>query len=115
MARNRDAQIPLGMVLIRVVTGLTLLFLLAPVVQMVLTAFMKNAFRGPKAGWTTDWISKVLELYGDTIIRSLGIAFGTLVITILIGVLDVDSDRPDAFREADVRGLERVAELIYAP
>lgn len=69
-----------------VVTGLTLLFLLAPVVQMVLTAFMKNAFRDPKAGWTTDWISKVLELYGDTIIRSLGIAFGTLVITILIGV-----------------------------
>ena len=54
-----------------VVTGLTLLFLLAPVVQMVLTAFMKNAFRGPKAGWTTDWISKVLELYGDTCVATI--------------------------------------------
>ena len=57
-----------------VLTGLTLLFLMIPVVQMCFTAFMKNAFRGFKAGFTTEWIEKVLELYGDTIVRSLGIA-----------------------------------------
>lgn len=33
---------------------------------------MKNAFRGFKAGFTTEWIEKVLELYGDTIVRSSG-------------------------------------------
>lgn len=32
----------------------------------------------------------------------------------IVGVLDVDSERPDAFREADVRGLERIAALIHA-
>ena len=69
-----------------VLTGLTLLFLMIPVVQMCFTAFMKNAFRGFKAGFTTDWIEKVLTLYGDTIIRSLGIAVGALVICVLIGV-----------------------------
>ncbi len=67
-------------------TALTLLFLLLPVLQMICTAFMKNAFRGFKAGFTTDWIEKVLTLYGDTIIRSLGIAVGALVICVLIGV-----------------------------
>ncbi|MBP7147645.1 MAG: GAF domain-containing protein [Acidobacteria bacterium] len=31
------------------------------------------------------------------------------------GVLDVDSDKPAAFTEADARGLEAVAALIYQP
>ena len=45
-------------------TGLTLLFLMIPVVQMVITAFTVNAFRGVKSGLTTQWLFKVLELYG---------------------------------------------------
>ena len=69
-----------------VLTGLTLLFLMIPVVQMCFTAFMKNAFRGFKAGFTTEWIEKVLELYGDTIVRSLGIAGAALVLCVVIGV-----------------------------
>lgn len=69
-----------------VLTGLTLLFLMIPVVQMCFTAFMKNAFRGFKAGFTTEWIKKVLELYGDTIVRSLGIAVAALVLCVVIGV-----------------------------
>lgn len=69
-----------------VLTGLTLLFLMIPVVQMCFTAFMKNAFRGFKAGFTTEWIEKVLELYGDTIVRSLGIAVASLVLCVVIGV-----------------------------
>jgi len=32
----------------------------------------------------------------------------------IVGVLDVDSERPEAFRDADVRGLERVAALMCA-
>lgn len=69
-----------------VLTGLTLLFLMIPVVQMCFTAFMKNAFRGFKAGFTTEWIEKVLELYGDTIVRSLGVAVAALVLCVVIGV-----------------------------
>ena len=69
-----------------VLTGLTLLFLMIPVVQMCFTAFMKNAFRGFKAGFTTEWIEKALELYGDTIVRSLGIAVAALVLCVVIGV-----------------------------
>lgn len=69
-----------------VLAGLTLLFLMIPVVQMCFTAFMKNAFRGFKAGFTTEWIEKVLELYGDTIVRSLGIAVAALVLCVVIGV-----------------------------
>lgn len=69
-----------------VLTGLTLLFLMIPVVQMCFTAFMKNAFRGFKAGFTTEWIEKVLELYGDTIVRSLGIAVAALILCVVIGV-----------------------------
>lgn len=69
-----------------VLTGLTLLFLMIPVVQMCFTAFMKNAFRGFKAGFTTEWIEKVLELYGNTIVRSLGIAVAALVLCVVIGV-----------------------------
>ena len=67
-------------------TALTLLFLLLPVLQMICTAFMKNAFRGFKAGFTTEWIEKVLELYGDTIVRSLGIAVAALILCVVIGV-----------------------------
>jgi len=32
----------------------------------------------------------------------------------VIGVLDVDSDQPDAFTEADRLGLERIAGMIFA-
>ena len=49
-------------------TGLTLLFLMVPVVQMVITAFTVNAFRG------------------DTILRSLLLALMALVICVIIGV-----------------------------
>lgn len=67
-------------------TVLTLLFLMIPIAQMVLTAFTVNAFRGVKSGLTTDWLFKVLELYGDTIIRSMGLALMTLVVCLLVGV-----------------------------
>jgi L-methionine (R)-S-oxide reductase len=33
----------------------------------------------------------------------------------IVGVLDVDSDKPDAFSETDVLGLERIVGMIYGP
>lgn len=94
-----------------VLTGLTLLFLMIPVVQMCFTAFMKNAFRGFKAGFTTEWIEKVLELYGDTIVRSLGIAVAALVLCVVIGV-------PAAWilvREQRKRWVALVEEALILP
>ena len=32
----------------------------------------------------------------------------------IVGVLDVDSEQPEAFGEVDVVGLERIVALIYA-
>lgn len=69
-----------------ILTGLTLLFLIVPVVQMVFTAFMVNAFRGFSAGFTTDWLVKVMGLYGDTIVRSIVLALMALVACTVIGV-----------------------------
>ena len=59
---------------------------MVPVIQMVITAFTVNAFRGIKSGLTTQWLVKVLELYGDTIARSLGLALMTLIVCVIVGV-----------------------------
>ncbi len=69
--------------------GVTLLccaFLMIPVVQTILTAFMVNAFRGFSAGFTLEWFAKVLDTYGDTIFRSIYLAFATLLCCIVLGV-----------------------------
>lgn len=69
--------------------GLTLIccvFLVAPVIQTVLTAFMSNAFRGLSAGFTLEWLEKVLSIYGDTIIRSFYLALATLGVCAVTGV-----------------------------
>lgn len=59
---------------------------MVPVIQMVITAFTVNAFRGIKSGLTMQWLVKVLELYGDTIVRSLGLALMTLIVCVIVGV-----------------------------
>jgi len=61
-------------------------FLVIPVIQTVLTAFMVNAFRGLSSGLTTQWLFRVLELYSDTIVRSCYLALATLAVCALIGV-----------------------------
>lgn len=61
-------------------------FLMVPVIQTVLTAFMFNAFKGVSAGFTTDWLVKVVTLYGDTIYRSFYLAVATLAVCAVIGV-----------------------------
>ena len=33
----------------------------------------------------------------------------------LIGVFDIDSDRPDAFTETDARGLQAILDRVFAP
>jgi GAF domain-containing protein len=33
----------------------------------------------------------------------------------IVGVLDVDSDKPGAFGETDLRELERIVDMVFAP
>jgi putative spermidine/putrescine transport system ATP-binding protein len=68
------------------VTVLCSLFLTVPVLMTATVAFSKNAFRGPSSGFTLDWFSKVLGLYGDTVIRSLYLGLATLALCTLLGV-----------------------------
>ncbi|MDR1677403.1 MAG: ABC transporter permease subunit [Deltaproteobacteria bacterium] len=65
---------------------MTCVFLIAPVIFTVAIALMKNAFQGFSSGLTLEWIGKVISLYGDTIIRGLIIAMGTLVVCSLTGL-----------------------------
>lgn len=69
-----------------ILTLLCCAFLMLPVVQTVMTAFMANAFKGFSGGFTTDWLVKVITLYGDTIWRSFYLAVSVLVVCCIIGV-----------------------------
>jgi putative spermidine/putrescine transport system permease protein len=67
-------------------TFLTCAFLTIPVFYTASIALMRNAFVGLKSGLTLEWLGKVLSLYGDTIVRGLLIALGTLLVCALAGV-----------------------------
>jgi putative spermidine/putrescine transport system permease protein len=66
-------------------TALTAFFLTAPVVFTVCVALMENAFVGFRSGFTLRWLGEVFHLYGDTIVRGLLIALGTLFVCVIAG------------------------------
>lgn len=69
------------------VTLLACAFLLVPAVLSILAGVTVNYFKGIVAsGVTLKWVGQVWELYSDTIWRSMGIAFGCLIITSIIGI-----------------------------
>jgi putative spermidine/putrescine transport system permease protein len=68
------------------ITLMTCVFLIAPIFYTAAIALMKNAFVGFKGGLTLDWVYKVINLYGDTIIRGLLIAVGALAVCLIAGV-----------------------------
>ncbi|MDR1309750.1 MAG: ABC transporter permease subunit, partial [Deltaproteobacteria bacterium] len=57
-----------------------------PIALTILTAFAANAFRGLSSGLTLDWIGKVLNVYGETILRSFYLALAALAVCIFCGV-----------------------------
>jgi putative spermidine/putrescine transport system permease protein len=69
------------------ITLLACAFLLVPAVLSILAGVTVNYFQGiMSSGMTLKWVGEVWELYSDTIWRSMGIAFGCLIITIIIGI-----------------------------
>jgi putative spermidine/putrescine transport system permease protein len=61
-------------------------FLIVPAGLSIAAGVTVNYFRGLQSGLTTQWIGEVLNLYADTIVRSLLIALATLAATLVSGV-----------------------------
>lgn len=69
------------------ITLLTCAFLLVPALLSILAGVTENYFQGILAsGVTLRWVGEVWRLYSDTIWRSMVIALGCLVLTLIIGV-----------------------------
>ena len=69
--------------------GVTLLlcaFLIVPVVMSVLAGLTVNYFRGLSSGLTLRWLAQVWEQYQGSVALSLGVAFATLAIVLVVGV-----------------------------
>ena len=67
-------------------TLLVAAFLIVPALQSMLAGVTVNYFRGIQSGFTLQWIGEVWELYAATIALSFQVAFGTLFITLVIGI-----------------------------
>ncbi|MFD2181473.1 ABC transporter permease [Rhodoplanes azumiensis] len=85
------------------VTVLVAAFLVVPAIVSMLAGVSVSYARGLSEGLTLDWIFEVWRLYADTILRSLGIALATLIVTLVFGV-------PAAY--ALVRRGGRLARLV---
>lgn len=61
-------------------------FLIVPAVLSIMAGVTVNYFQGISSGLTLKWVYEVWDLYADTIWRSMGIAFGCLIVTAIIGI-----------------------------
>lgn len=68
------------------VTGLTVLFLLGPIVVSTLAGLVNNYRIGISSGLTLKWMAQVWSVYGSTVQLSLQLAVMCVLITMLIGV-----------------------------
>lgn len=68
------------------VTIIVALFTIIPMVLSVYAGLITNYNVGFSSGFTLRWISQVLDDYGSTIIWSLIIGIGTIIITLLLGI-----------------------------
>lgn len=61
-------------------------FLIVPVGMSALAGITVNHFVGLESGLTLRWIVEVWVGYGDTILRSIGIALACLAMTLVLGI-----------------------------
>mgnify|MGYP005814204139 CR=1 FL=1 len=67
-------------------TLLVAAFLAVPAGLSIAAGVTANYFRGIQSGVTLQWVVQVWELYSGTVLSSLLIAFGTLAVTLAVGV-----------------------------
>ena len=68
------------------VTALTALFMIVPVVMSMLAGVTQNYFIGVRSGLTLQWVAQVWQMYAGTFWLSLLIALCCLLITLVTGV-----------------------------
>lgn len=69
-----------------VITSLTALFMIVPVVLSMLAGVTQNYFTGLRSGLTLKWVEQVWQMYADTFWLSLLIALSCLAVTVIAGV-----------------------------
>lgn len=68
------------------ITAITALFMIVPVVLSMLAGVTNNYFIGLRSGFTLKWVEQVWQMYADTFWLSLLIALFCLLVTLVIGV-----------------------------
>ena len=68
------------------ITGLTILFLLGPIVISVMAGLVNNYRIGLSSGLTLKWVMQVWSVYGGTVALSLQLAVMSVLITIALGL-----------------------------
>ncbi|MBR1137258.1 MULTISPECIES: ABC transporter permease [Bradyrhizobium] len=61
-------------------------FLVVPAALSIAAGVTVNYFRGIQSGVTLQWVAQVFDLYAGTIMASIAIALGTLLVTLVVGV-----------------------------
>ena len=72
--------------LLLAVTGLTVLFLLGPILVSVMAGLVNNYRIGLESGLTLKWVKQVWSVYGGTVWLSLQLALMCVAVTIALGV-----------------------------
>lgn len=84
-------------------TGLIVVFMLAPILLSVLAGLVNNYSVGWKSGFTWRWLGEVWQIYGGTVGWSLLLALAFMARTV-----------GSAFRRDEIRSLEEAARTLGA-
>jgi len=68
------------------ITALVAAFMMVPMVLSITAALVNNYSQGFSSGLTLRWLAQVIEVYGQTVVWSIAIAFACVIGNILIGV-----------------------------
>ncbi|MFO7746225.1 MAG: ABC transporter permease subunit [Orrella sp.] len=68
------------------ITALVAVFMMVPMVLSITAALVNNYSQGFSSGLTLRWLAQVIEVYGQTVVWSIAIAFACVIGNILIGV-----------------------------
>ncbi|MDE1949618.1 MAG: ABC transporter permease subunit, partial [Burkholderiales bacterium] len=72
--------------LLAAITAAVAVFTVAPMLMSLSAGLVENFTRGLASGLTTRWLAEVWANYGDTALRSVGLALACVALALLLGV-----------------------------
>ena len=72
--------------LLFIITAAISLFMVVPVLMSVMAGLVNNYNGGIASGLTVRWVEQVLDVYGNTITASIGLALACVASTLILGV-----------------------------